>query len=277
MKKIALILMLLLNQQVFAHDAKVFKGFKTPESVVSAKDGRVFVSEINEFGKDGDGQISVIEPNGKVRVYATGMDDPKGLAMHGENLYVADKTRILKVFSNGDWVVWADASMFPRAPQFLNDLEFDPQGNLYVSDSGDLSKGGAIFKITRDIRISIVADAESNPKIEAPNGLLMDDTGNFLLEVDFNSGVLYSINLKTREMAELARGFGGGDGLLHHPNGLMYVSDWKGGKLFSVKHDEPTLVKEGFKAAADIGLSHDAKYVIVPDMKAGEVVFVPIH
>jgi gluconolactonase len=75
-------------------------GLKTPESVVQAKNGKIYVSEINEFGKDGDGQITVIE-NGKKRVFATGLDDPKGLAIIGKTLYVADKTKIMKIDMDG--------------------------------------------------------------------------------------------------------------------------------------------------------------------------------
>ncbi|MEY3798549.1 MAG: hypothetical protein RLZZ572_730, partial [Pseudomonadota bacterium] len=69
-------------------------GLKMPESVVQATDGRVFVSEINGFGVDGDGQISVIEA-GQVKLFAKGLDDPKGLAIIGQSLYVADNKRIL--------------------------------------------------------------------------------------------------------------------------------------------------------------------------------------
>jgi len=32
-----------------------------------------------------------------------------------------------------------------------------------------------------------------------------------------------------------------------------------------------TLLRDGFVAAADIGLSADGKYLLVPDMKAGEL------
>ena len=42
--------------------------------------------------------------------------------------------------------------------------------------------------------------------------------------------------------------------------------------MYSVsKKGEVTLLKEGFQQAADIGLSKDGNYIIVPDMKAGEV------
>jgi len=253
-------------------------GLKTPESVIQASDGRIFISEINEFGKDGDGQISVIDQNGKLSIFATGMDDPKGLAIIGEYLYVADKTRILKVAPDGNWQVFVPSEAFPAVPQFLNDLERDLQGNyLYASDSGDLEKGGAIYRISLDGQVTNVINHAQDERVLAPNGLLMDDSGDVLLFVDFASGILYSLNMKTGILTDLAEGLGGGDGLVHHPNGLMYVSDWKNGKVYSVLHDEVKLVREGFQAAADIVLTTDGKYILVPDMKAGELVWVPVN
>lgn len=253
-------------------------GLKTPESVIQASDGRIFISEINEFGKDGDGQISVIGQDGKLSIFATGMDDPKGMAIIGEYLYVADKTRILKVAPDGNWQVFVAADAFPAVPQFLNDMERDLQGNyLYVSDSGDLEKGGAIYRITLEGEVSSVIDYARDERVLAPNGLLMDDSGDVLLFVDFASGVLYSFNMKTGILTDLAEGLGGGDGLVHHPNGLMYVSDWKNGKVYSVLHDEVKVVREGFQAAADIALTIDGKHILVPDMKAGELVWVPVN
>jgi gluconolactonase len=253
-------------------------GLKMPESVIQAKDGRIYISEINEFGKDGDGQISVIDEKGKLSIFATGMDDPKGLAIIGDDLYVADKTRILKVAPDGNWQVFVAPEAFPAVPLFLNDLERDLQGNyLYVSDSGDLEKGGAIYRVSLDGQVSLIIDAAKDERILAPNGLLMDDSGDVLLFVDFASGILYSFNMKTNTLTDLAEGFGGGDGLVHHPNNLMYVSDWKNGKVFSVLHDEVKLVQDGFQAAADIALTNDGKYILVPDMKAGELVWIPIQ
>ncbi len=253
-------------------------GLKMPESVIQAQDGRIFVSEINEFGKDGDGQISVIDKSGKLSIFATGMDDPKGMAIIGDNLYVADKNRILKVNADGNWQVFVAAEAFPSIPQFHNDLERDLQGNyLYVSDSGDLEKGGAIYRISLDGQVETVIDHTRDARILAPNGLLMDDSGDVLLFVDFSSGVLYSYNMKTDVLTDLAEGLGGADGLVHHPNNLMFVSDWKNGKVYSVLHDEVKLVKDGFQAAADIALTTDGKYILVPDMKAGELHWVPVN
>ena len=36
------------------------------------------------------------------------------------------------------------------------------------------------------------------------------------------------------------------------------------------------VVKEGYQAAADIALTKDEKFIMVPDMKAGELDFIPL-
>jgi gluconolactonase len=255
-------------------------GLKTPESVVQAKNGKIYVSEINGFGKDGDGQITLIE-NGKPRVFATGLDDPKGLAIIGKTLYVADKTKIMKIDMDGKVQIFVPASAFPVTPLFLNDLEADPQGNLYVSDSGDLfgsGKGGAIYKISPKGEVKLLINDRQDARVKAPNGLLADDTGMVIIYVDFASGILYSLNTETKALNDIAEGFGGGDGLLHRSNGTMYVSDWKNGKIFSVNtKGDVALVKGGYQSAADIAITKDEKYIMVPDMKAGELDFIPLQ
>ncbi|NOT15055.1 MAG: gluconolaconase [Methylotenera sp.] len=256
-------------------------GLKTPESVVQAKDGRIFVSEIGGFGKDGDGQITMIDAHGKASVFAKDLDDPKGLAMINGNLYVADKTKIIKITPDGKSSVFVAASAFQSTPQFLNDLEADLQGNLYVSDSGDIlgtGKGGAIYKVDAAGKASLLIDGQKNPLVMAPNGLLADDTGNVLIHVDFTSGILYSLNQKTGALTDLAEGFGGGDGVVHHSSGTMFVSDWKTGQIFSVNtKGDVNLLKSGYQSAADIAITKDEQFLMVPDMKAGELDFIPLH
>lgn len=253
-------------------------GLKTPESVVASPGGRIYVSEIGEFGKDGDGQITVIDADGKATVFASGMDDPKGLVFSGDNLYVADKTRVLRVTLDGKWSVFAAAEAFPVTPQFLNDLEVDGVGNIYVSDSGDLKgKGGAIYRISKNGKVTLIVSGEKDARVQAPNGLLMGGRGT-LLEVDFVSGILYRIKIKNGEMEKVAEGFGGGDGIVRAADGTLYVSDWKNGRVFTVnKQGEVKGFHDGFQSAADIGLSHDGKILLVPDMKAGELVWLPLE
>lgn len=246
----------------------------TPESVIEDENGNIFISEINEFNKDGDGQIKKITSEGKETVFAKGMDDPKGLAMIDNKLYVADKTRILEVTSNGNWQVYTPESAFPFTPQFLNDLVADNYGNLYVSDSGDLTSGGAIYKIAPDGVVSVIVDS-SNPDVMAPNGLLFEGRNN-LLSVDFSSGILYRINVGTGKMTKLADGFGGGDGIIKTNKGKIYVSDWKNGYIYLAAAGKARIVKSNFKSPADIALSYDGEYILIPVMKAGTLEFMAL-
>ncbi len=257
-----------------AHESlNVISGLVSPESVAQDAKGDIYVSEIGEFNKDGDGKITRISIDGKLSTFASGMDDPKGLTFIGKSLYVTDKNRVLKVESDGKWTVFGSTMAFPQTPVFLNDITSDDAGNLYVSDSGNLKSGGAIFKIAQNKKITLVLD-ENTPEILAPNGLWI--IKNDLYEVDFSSGILYKINLKNKSISKIAEGFGGGDGLIRSGNNF-FVSDWKNGKIFKVQGSNVSLYKDGFTAAADIALTFDRKSIMTPDMKAGSITFVPIH
>jgi gluconolactonase len=274
MKKLLLLLALLPTALIAKEPTKI-TGLKMPESVIQAKDGTIYISEINEFGKDGDGQISKVDDKGNVTVFAKGMDDPKGLAMIGEKLYVADKNRVLEVNKDGTWQVYGAQMAFPGTPVFLNDLVADKLGNLYVSDSGTLKDGGQIYKIAKGgAPVTVVVDSK-NPDILAPNGLLFEGRNN-LLSIDFESGILYRVNIGNGQTTKLATGFGGGDGLVKTKTGKIFISSWKDGKIFRVAAGKAKIVKDGYKASADIALTNDEKYMMVPDMKAGELDFIPL-
>jgi sugar lactone lactonase YvrE len=257
-----------------AHESlNAISGLASPESVAQDAKGGIYVSEIGEFNKDGDGKITRISIDGKLSTFASGMDDPKGLTFIGKSLYVTDKNRVLKVEPDSKWTVFGSTMAFPQTPVFLNDITSDDAGNIYVSDSGNLKSGGAIFKIAQNKKITLVLD-ENTPEILAPNGLWI--IKNDLYEVDFSSGILYKINLKNKSISKIAEGFGGGDGLIRSGNNF-FVSDWKNGKIFKVQGSKVSLYKDGFTAAADIALSYDNKSIMTPDMKAGSITFVPIH
>jgi sugar lactone lactonase YvrE len=259
---------------------KTVTGLATPESALIGPDGRIYVSEIGGFGKDGDGKVTAIGPDGKATPVASGMDDPKGLAAVGKTIYVADKTRIWKIDAKGKASVFVKAEDFPQPPLFLNDLTVDRNGNLFVSDSGDIEKGGkgAIFKVTPAGKVSLVVSEAQNPAIKSPNGLLFESSGK-LLVVDFASGDLLRLDVGQGTTEKIAEGFGGGDGLAHGAQDLLYVSDWKNGRVWKLdmksKGAKPEPYAQTFQSAADIALSKDGKFILVPDMKAGTLVWLP--
>jgi len=251
-------------------------GFAMPESVVSHTDGRTFISEIGEFGKGGDGQVSIIHSDGTKTTLAAGLNDPKGIDLWNNEIYVADINQVFKIDMDGNVTIVADKSDFPGKAEFLNDLEIDGNGTVYVSDSGtEEGTHGGVYKITTDGKVSEVINSDSG--IKRPNGLLMDGVGT-LLVADFGTGDLYRTHLSSGKTQHLNQGFGGADGLVRDTRGFLYVSDWKNGKVWQLSTPEatPQLIADNFKAAADIALSVDGQSVMVPDMKAGELVYLPV-
>jgi sugar lactone lactonase YvrE len=265
---------------VHAAELRSVKGLAMPESVAIGADGRIYVSEIGEFGKDGDGRIAVIDAAGQPKPFASGLDDPKGLVATQGGFFVADKTRVMKVDAKGKVSVFAAASAFPQPPLFLNDLAVDAQGRLYVSDSGDTEKGGkgGIFSIASDGKVALVVSEAQNPLIKSPNGLLFERSGK-LLVADFASGDLLRLDTATKQAEKLADGFGGGDGLAQDRAGTLYITDWKGGRAWKLDLSKPGAkaqqYEHKFEAAADIALSADGKFVLLPDMKAGILYWLP--
>ncbi|WP_022950071.1 SMP-30/gluconolactonase/LRE family protein [Methylohalobius crimeensis] len=257
-------------------EVKKVTGLRNPESAVGHLDGRIFVSEIGEFDKDGDGKITVIMPDGGKEVLAGGLDDPKGIDLWNDTLYVADKTRVMKITLDGKTSVFADAEDFPNRPEFLNDIEIDDEGNVYVSDSGkEDGTGSGIYRIDQDGEVTrILAEKRG---IQRPNGLLLDGI-NALLVADFGTGELFRLDLIRGKVIDLNSGLGGTDGLVRDSRGYLYVSDWKGGKVWRLVEPSspPQLMKTDYQSAADIALAPDGRYLLVPDMKAGELHFLSV-
>ncbi len=270
------------------------EGLVMPESVVVAPNGKIYVSIIGK-DEDGDGSIAVID-GGKATTFVGGLDDPKGIAIYQKWLYVADKTKVLRIDMTAKEPkaeVFAAAAKFPIPPLFLNDVAVDPEsGTVFVTDSGDLKgAGGAVFRLTPppmpkgkvdpaapkgELKIDLLVDAKKVPGLHTPNGLAMDGQSHLLL-ADFGTGNLHRIKLADGTNDKIAEGMDGADGLTWDHYGRLFISSWKTGKLFVIPKpdDKPILVAEGFKSAADTCLDATGKFILVPDMKGGTLSAIP--
>lgn len=261
-------------------DLRAVKGLSTPESAVVASDGRIYVSEIGEFGKAGDGKVTVIDDKGEARTFAQGLDDPKGIAAFGADFFVADVTRVVRIDANGKVTVLAEPEAFPAPPLFLNDIAIDRDGTVFVSDSGEVGKGGkgAVYRITPQGKVSLVVSEAGDKAVRSPNGLLLDGRGGLLL-ADFSTGELLRVDLASQAVQRLGEGYGAADGLALDAEGRLYISDWKGGQVWQWEYSRagatPKRYARSFGAAADITLSADGRHILVPDMKAGVLYWLP--
>ena len=273
MKKLTVLLVFLVSitNLSLAREAK-YNGFSMPESVAEGPDGYIYVSEIGERDKDGDGKISKIDKKGNITLFATGLYDPKGIVFYKEKLYVTDRDVIVEVNTDGSWSVFGSTMAFPKTPVFLNDIDVDSDGNFYITDTSNFETGGIVFKMNQMGDISVLFD-ETTDNTKAPNGVLPIGNNKILI-VDWG-GELFEADTKTKKIIKLGGGFPGGDGLAIK-NDTIYISSWKEGKIYEFKDGKSKVMLDGFKAAADIALSKDKKHLIIPDMKAGTVTIYPL-
>ncbi|NPA80885.1 MAG: hypothetical protein GXO29_07565 [Thermotogae bacterium] len=231
--------------------------FKHPETVLWVG-GRMFVSDIGEFGKR-DGKVYMKEGR-RWSVWASYLKDPKGLAHCGGVLYVADVDRV--------WAVKDRSAVFevvgPKdfTAQFLNGITCARGGKLYVSDT----YGNAIYLI--DPRRRTVKKVLS---VEKPNGLAVDGRGNLYVITFTSPGRLLRWNGSTLDTVLVSSVIDGGDGLVYvSDRDVILASGYESGKVVKVSpNGRYSVIAQGLRTPAGIGF--DGRYVYVPLLELGEI------
>ncbi len=106
-----------------------------PESVLPVKE-IMYVSEIDgaPWGRDGKGEVGKLTRDGKVidLNWITGLNAPKGLAIDGDLLYVADLDELVVISISQNKI---DHRIKIAGAEGLNDVTVDENGIVYVSDT----------------------------------------------------------------------------------------------------------------------------------------------
>jgi sugar lactone lactonase YvrE len=262
-------------------------GFQTPESVLYDADSDVYlVSNINGNALDADdnGYIAKVSPDGKVTEakWIDGAKDniklnaPKGLAISGGVLYVADIDTVRKFDANtgepkGDIKI--------DGATFLNDIAPNPAGGVYVTDSGL----DASFKTTKtDAIYTIGADDKVKPlikdtKLSAPNGITAGEKGAVWV-VTFGSGEIYEVDAKGKMSKNQKLPKGQCDGVVVLPGGDVLVTSWEGSAIYRGKPGgEWKAVVENVKSPADIGYDTKRHRVLIPVFQGNTVILQPLE
>lgn len=290
-------------------------GLRVPESVLYDPQADVYiVSNIDgsPLAKDDNGFLTRLDPTGKVRVtrWVNGrraevqLNAPKGMAIQGDTLYVAD----IDVVRRFDRQTGAPRGVIeiPGAT-FLNDLAAGPDGSLYVSDSGFGPKGNtgtdAVWRIEpapkRGLAAPIVHQVVAGTDLAHPNGLAVTGRKAALASpgnssgwdltvwvVSFGGDTLRAFGPRGEPRGVARLPAGGLDGLVAFhgtlDGGTFLVSSWKaqavfrgtlkGGKL--VGAFEP--VFEHLRAPADIGWDTKRQRLLVPRFEEDAVQILPL-
>jgi hypothetical protein len=263
-----------------------------PESVTKGFGGHYYVTVMGDQ-QPGDAVIKVIKAD-QVEVFATGMDEPKGIAFVGGFLVTTDLKRVLKIDALGNKAVLAEENDFPKPVSYLNDTAAASDGSgVFVTDMGARDKImgpdglwpldspeakalpaiGRVYHIGLNGRVRLAVDA--TPPMACPNGVCAPALDSLLIAEFFRGNLL---QIQNGKLAVLNTGFRGADGIERARTGAIFVSSWTQGKVWRLDESgqNPKVLIEGLQSAADFYLDESARLLLVPDMKAGTIVYVPI-
>lgn len=260
-------------------------GLATPESVLYVPDGdQYLVSNINgaPLAKDGNGFISRLAPDGSVidlkwidgSAAGVTLDGPKGMAVSGGVLYVADITA-LRMFdaSSGAPV----GSVEVPGSTFLNDVAAAPDGTVYVTDSGL----DAQFQATGTDAIYAFKDGAlspviGGPELDHPNGVTVLPSGALLVVPFGGSKAMYQVQGGAVSETQ-ALPVGQLDGVVLLPGGDVLVSSWGASAVIRVSPDgSATTVASDAPAPADIGYDSARNRLLIPLFNDNAVRIVPL-
>lgn len=258
-------------------------GLKSPESVVVDTDaGVAYVSNIDGEvnAKDGKGSISKISLDGKLLAadWVTGLDAPKGLALHAGKLYAADVDQLVEIDV-------AAAKIVQRYPaegaKFLNDVAAGPDGSVYVSDTVE----SAIWRLA-DGKFELWLKDE---KLLDPNGLTVKgdklvvaawgkiDGEGFATSVP---GHLLEVSLADKAIKSLGdeAPIGNLDGLEILDDTTFVVTDFMAGTLMTIdvtgKAKKLAPLRSG---SADIAYIPARRLVLIPNLKDSKLLAVELN
>lgn len=263
---------------------RVISGFSHPESVLIGPGAR-YVSNVGEkldpLAHDGDGFVSLLDAEGKaldLRAF-TGLDAPKGMALSGGRLYVADIDRVVG-FDLATRRQVSSARVPGAASSLLNDIAAMGE-RLLVTDT----LRGELYELDPHAgRFTSVAKG-----IPGANGVVWDQgRGEAIiaaLGADFTGGDLFvwSPAAGLRRTPDSPRGVFDGVALL--PDGRVLVSDWVGltpqpGVLLVLDPEagETVSLQLGaeIRGPADFALDTTTGELWIPAMIDGSVLTAPL-
>lgn len=267
MKKITLLFLLLLSSTIsFCQSfSKVWVSdslFLKPESALFDSSKRiVYISNINGeyLAKDGNGFISKIKTNGEIDSlkWVEGLDNPQGLGLYKNKLYVADINRVVQINTNTAKI---EKVFVVESAKFFNDIATDSNGNIYISDCF----GNKIYKIANG-KIEVWLDSNF---LSNPNGLLC--TKEDLLMLNMKDKTAYAINKLTKKHRLIFNGIDNLDGIVSDgANGYFVSGAWQG-QLFHVdsKGNKKLIIDLGKEKTitADIEYISKEKLLIIPTL-----------
>jgi hypothetical protein len=252
-------------------------GFDAPASALyDSRTDSFFVANVNgdETAKDGNGYIAQVAPDGSLikKGWFTGLNAPRGMAVYGNNLYVADLDQLVVIHK-------LKATLRGRHPalpsKLLDDVAADNTGRIYVSDM----LGDSIYRLDEGIFGKWLGSA----RLMAPGSikivrdeLWVASWGRIVRGFETNEpGHVLAVNLRTQKIRDVGKGYPIGNlgGLEPIGDGRFLLTDRRAGGLMLIdEYGRSQVVLDLPPGSADMGFDPLLKVLVIPLMRDGKIV-----
>jgi len=242
-----------------------------PESVVyDSLQDRYLVSNF------GDGSIVAIASDGTQSYFDTTLTRIAGMLNKRDTLFVASNASPyvgLVAYS----LQTDDMLFFLPVPSvgLLNDLDYDNQGYIYISDYWD-------NKLWR-VDMSAMSCTLFVDPLQAPNGVICDTLHNRLLVISVNTSTspIMAVDFTDGSTSLVVNTYGyAGDGLAWDDQRRLYTSEWSTNSCHrydTLFTHPPETVSSGHDGPADIYINRRDNILCVPNFYRNDVDFVEIY
>ena len=242
-----------------------------------------FVSNINGAGtaRDNNGYIARVSPDGRQLTPrfieggrgAVRLDAPKGLAILGDELWVADIDTV-RSFNRRTGRPVRSVKMPSPGGLFLNEMTTGPDQAVYVTDTrlefhgDDASHLGPdrVFRIGKDGAATVALEGD----LEAPSGIAWDRVHQRFLITGLQGTHIFEWRLGTRSASPVWKGVGGYDGIVLDGSSWL-VSSLDGAGIYAIRDGSEQSIIDRLTTPAAIGFDPKRRHLLIPSFEANTV------
>jgi len=196
------------------------------------------------------------------------LNAPKGLALRGDTLWVADIDAI-RSFDAKTGAARDSVSLASLGAVFLNDIAIAQTGALYITDTGIrfddvgnvLHPGpDRIFRVGTDRQVTVAVRGDT---LGRPNGITLDSVGKRFIVVQFGGRSILAWKPGDKAPSVIAKGPGGFDGVEIGGTRIL-ASSWSDSTVSSYETGQEVKLITGVPSPADIGYDGKRKRILIP-------------